>query len=82
MFFVFDSVLTPLIVIGVFVYFALKGLGESLNNVKDAPANKMSNGEDFKDWFMRLCEKNRKRDAERLDEMRYEKWLYDHRPKE
>ncbi len=73
----YDPILSPIIVIGVFVYFACKMVGEKKNT---APT-KMKNGEDFKDWYMKLCEKNRKRNEERLEEIRYEKWLIDHQQK-
>ena len=39
----------------------------------------MSDGRDFSDWYMELCEKNRKRNEQKLDEMRYNKWLFEHR---
>ncbi len=48
---------------------------------KDTAPTKMKNGEDFKDWYMKLCEKNRKRNEGRLEEIRYEKWLIDHQQK-
>ena len=60
----------------VLIFACCKGWGK-----KETSPTKMKNGEDFKDWYMKLCEKNRKRNEERLEEIRYEKWLIDHQQK-
>lgn len=44
----------------------------------DLPANKMSDGRDFAEWYRELCEKNRKSNEDRLEKIRYEKWLVEH----
>lgn len=71
MFFVFDSVLTPLIVIGVFVYFALQRANEKLHEV--------SKEEEEKRWVEFVKDYNLRHDPENI---RYQNWLYRHRPKE
>lgn len=64
-----DPVLTPLLVIGVFVYYALQSLFSS----KEKPYDKERH-ERFMQW---LKEEEEKRSPENI---RYQKWLYDHRP--
>ena len=61
-----DPIAIAVFVIGVFIYFAVKGSGS-------AKKGTMSN-EDFSEWF-------RKKELERSPEnIRYQKWLYEHRP--
>jgi len=45
---------------------------------KETLPNKMKDGRDFSEWYMELCEKNRKNNESRLEEIRYEKWLIEH----
>ena len=71
-----SPILYLIVVVGVFVYFAFKGGGRK----KETSPTKMRNGEEFKDWYMKLCEQNRKRNEERLEEIRYQKWLVSHQP--
>lgn len=60
-----DPIMAAVVVIGVFIYFALKGSGSSKKGT-------MSN-EEFVDWL-------RKREIERSPEnVKYQKWLYEHR---
>ena len=62
-----DPIMAAVVVIGVFIYFTVKGSG----SVKKGT---MSN-EDCSDWF-------RKKELERSPEnIRYQKWLYENRPK-
>ncbi len=70
------DIFTLTVLIIVLIFACCKGWGK-----KDTAPTKMKNGEDFKDWYMKLCEKNRKRNEERLEEIRYEKWLIDHQQK-
>ena len=69
-----DPIMALVVVVGVFVYFALKGNGKE----EKLPPNKMRDGSSFSEWYMELCEKNRRRNEERLEEIRYEKWLVEH----
>ena len=69
-----SPILYTIAVIGALVYYALKGSGRK----EKLPPNKMRDGRDFSEWYMELCEKNRKRNEERLEEIRYEKWLTEH----
>ena len=71
-----DPVMTAVVVAGIFIYYAFKGSGKKHN---DVPLNKMSDGRDFSEWYMDLCEKNRKNNENRLEEIRYQKWLLEHR---
>ena len=71
-----DPTMTLLIVVIMFIYYAFKGSGEKGN---DVPLNKMRDGRDFSEWYMDLCEKNRKKNENRLEEIRYQKWLLEHR---
>ena len=59
--------MAAVVVIGVFIYFTVKGSGS-------AKKGTMSN-EEFSEWF-------RKKELERSSEnIRYQKWLYENRPK-
>ncbi|MDD6817658.1 MAG: hypothetical protein PUD88_03685 [Prevotellaceae bacterium] len=63
----YDPIMAAIVVVGVFIYFAVKGSGS-------AKKETMSN-EEFSEWF-------RKKELERSSEnIRYQKWLYEHRPK-
>lgn len=63
----YDPIMAAVVMIGVFIYFAVKGSGS-------AKKETMSN-EEFSEWF-------RKKELERSPEnIRYQKWLYEHRPK-
>ncbi|MDY5124680.1 MAG: hypothetical protein SPE90_00055 [Prevotella sp.] len=63
----YDPIMAAIVVVGVFIYFAVKGSGS-------AKKETMSN-EEFSEWF-------RKKEQERSPEnIRYQKWLYEHRPK-
>ena len=73
--FIIDPIASLTVVAGVFIYFACKGNGKR----ETLPPNKMSDGQDFGEWYRNLCEMNRKRNEERLEEMHYNKWLLDHR---
>ena len=70
----YDPILSLFVVVGVFAYCALKGNGRK----EKLPPNKMEDGRDFSEWYMELCEKNKKRNEDRLEEIRYEKWLVEH----
>lgn len=60
-----DPIMAAVVVIVVFIYFALKGSGSSKKET-------MSN-EEFAEWFW-------KKELERSSEnIRYQKWLYEHR---
>ena len=60
-----DPIMALVVVVGVFAYFALKGIGS-------AKKGTMSN-EEFAKWF-------REKEIERSPEnVRYQNWLYDHR---
>jgi hypothetical protein len=62
----FDPIMMLVVVVGVFAYFALKG---SVSQKKKTMSN-----EEFSEWF-------RKKELERSPEnIRYQKWLYEHRP--
>ena len=62
-----DPIMAAVVMIGVFIYFAVKGSGS-------AKKETMSN-EEFSEWF-------RKKELERSPEnIRYQKWLYENRPK-
>jgi hypothetical protein len=79
-----DILIFILAVRGVFLIPSLVGAGvaDAVKGSKKKdplPPNKMSDGRDFSDWYMELCEKNRKRNEQKLDEMRYNKWLFEHR---
>lgn len=70
-FFPCDSILLGIFVICVFLYYALKGMGEN--------QNKESDEEKEKRWA-KFCEQWRlEKDPENI---RYQNWLYRHRPKE
>ena len=63
----YDPIMAAIVVVGVFIYFAVKGSGS-------AKKETMSN-EEFSEWF-------RKKELERSPEnIRYQKWFYEHRPK-
>ena len=63
----YDPIMSAVVVVGVFIYFAVKGSGS-------AKKETISN-EEFSEWF-------RKKELERSPEnIRYQKWLYEHRPK-
>ena len=63
----YDPIMAAIVMIGVFIYFAVKGSGS-------AKKETMSN-EEFSEWF-------RKKELERSPEnIRYQKWLYENRPK-
>ena len=63
----YDPIMAAIVVVGVFIDFAVKGSGS-------AKKETMSN-EEFSEWF-------RKKELERSPEnIRYQKWLYEHRPK-
>ena len=63
----YDPIMAAIVVVGVFIYFAVKGSGS-------AKKETISN-EEFSEWF-------RKKELERSPEnIRYQKWLYEHRPK-
>ena len=63
----YDPIMAAVVVIGVFIYFAVKGSGS-------AKKGTVSN-EEFSEWF-------RKKELERSPEnIRYQKWLYENRPK-
>ena len=63
----YDPIMAAIVVVGVFIYFAVKGSGS-------AKKETMSN-EEFSEWF-------RKKELERSPEnIRYQKWLYENRPK-
>ena len=62
-----DPIMAAVVVIGVFIYFTVKGSGS-------AKKGTMSN-EELSAWF-------RKEELERSPEnIRYQKWLYENRPK-
>ena len=62
-----DPIMAAVVVIGVFIYFTVKGSGS-------AKKGTMSN-EEFSEWF-------RKKELERSPEnIHYQKWLYENRPK-
>ena len=63
----YDPIMAAVVMVGVFIYYAVKGSGS-------AKKETMSN-EEFSEWF-------RKKELERSPEnIRYQKWLYEHRPK-
>ena len=63
----YDPIMAAVVMVGVFIYFAVKGSGS-------AKKETISN-EEFSEWF-------RKKELERSPEnIRYQKWLYEHRPK-
>ena len=63
----YDPIMAAIVMVGVFIYFAVKGSGSAKNGT-------MSN-EEFSEWF-------RKKELERSPEnIRYQKWLYENRPK-
>ena len=62
-----DPIVTAIVVVGVFVYFAFKGGGRT--------KKKDDSNQDFIKWL-------REREIERSPEnVRYQNWLYDHREK-
>lgn len=63
--FMFDPIASLIVVVGVLVYYAFKGVGSAKNK-------EMSN-KDFIKWF---AEQEAKRTK---DYVRYQNWLYDHR---
>ena len=71
--FIFEPIASLIVVAGVFIYFACKG-----SEKENLPTKETSDGHDFSKWYMELSEKNRKRNEERLEEIRYEKWLVEH----
>lgn len=78
-----DILFYILAIYGLFLVPSLLGAGvaDAVNGdgkKEPLPPNKMSDGRDFSYWYMELCEKNRKRNEQRMDEIRYQKWLYDH----
>ena len=63
----YDPIMAAVVMVGVFIYYAVKGSGS-------AKKETISN-EEFSEWF-------RKKELERSPEnIRYQKWLYEHRPK-
>ena len=70
-----DPIVTMLFVFGYIFLCVIRGVFSSLNNPK------MSH-EEFAKWYFDLCETNRKKNEGILDEIRYNNWLYEHRPKE
>lgn len=58
----------------VLFYFAVKRKGKG-----NSSPSKMEDGRDFPEWYMKLCEKNQKRLKDQIEQMRYEKWLLEHR---
>lgn len=68
-----DSILTPLIVIGAFAYFALKSLSSSAKGFSEDENKCKKENDEFIKWFK---EQEEKRAPENI---RYQKWLYDHR---
>ena len=61
----YDTILLPLLIIGMVVYYGMKDIGSS-------PKKSMSH-EEFVKWF-------REKEIERSPEnIRYQKWLYEHR---
>ena len=74
-----DILLYILALYGLILCFAFVGAG--VNDLMGSSHTKKWEKGEFEKWYMKLCEENRKRNEERLDEMRYNDWLYEHRPK-
>lgn len=78
-----DILIFILAVCGVFLIPSLVGAGvadavKGSGKKEPLPPNKMSDGRDFSDWYMELCEKNRKRNEQKLEEIQRQKSMYGH----
>jgi hypothetical protein len=66
----YDPIFSFLLVVGVFTYYGLKSIGESINKINK---KEKKSHEEFIKWL-------REKEIERSPEnVRYQNWLYDHR---
>ena len=73
MFLPIDPIVALLVFVCVAIYYVLKSIPSEQKDMSS---------EEFCEWYMKLCETNRKNNESKLDEIRYDKWLYEHRQEE
>lgn len=73
-----DILFYILAIYGLILCFAFVGAG--IKDLMGSSHTKKRKEDNFADWYMGVCERSRKRNEERLDEMRYKDWLMAHKP--